>query len=123
MRTLIIVLLLATSINYAIAETAKCTINIWDLNENTKYIITQNFDYKIGDISQRKEFKLPGVDYTCFLYFHDLEIGTSIACEYSADMGHTYFLSDRTSLKEDHVSNNLRFRHKTAHIEIKTKCE
>ena len=123
MRTLIIGLLLAASINYASAETAKCTINIWDLNENTKYIITQNFDYKIGGVSQTKEFKLPGVDYTCFLYFHDLDSGTSIACEYNADIGHTYFSSDRTILKEDHVSNNLRFRHKSAHIEIKTKCK
>ncbi len=120
------VLVFIASSNSSNAGTAKCIIDIWDLSENTTYKVEYNFKFKDdgNNLSQMKEFKLPGSDYTCLLYFHDLNHGTSIACEYDKDLGQTYFLSDRTGSGDEKViNNNLRFRHKSAHIRLDSVCQ
>lgn len=54
---------------------------------------------------------------------HDFVMGdgTMLSCEYKKDMGHTFFQSDRSTLKDENIANHLAFRHKSAQIYIKTK--
>ncbi len=109
--------------NLAWAGSATCNIQIEDVNKATKYSIEHEFIYEPEGRAQRKHFEIPGNDYLCTLMFHELNNGTMLSCEYRNDGGLTFFQSDRTVLKDKDVTNNLSFRHKSAFISIKTKCE
>jgi hypothetical protein len=105
------------------AGTAKCTINIWDLIKDNKYTMNVKFEYGTGDAPSLKKFDTPGNDYECKLVFHKIGYGTMISCAYKKDGGHTFFMSDRTLQKnEDDTANNLTFRHKSSHVQIKSSC-
>lgn len=105
------------------ADTATCKIKIEDVNKGSTYQLEQRFTFKKGGDAQRKYFETPGNDYACTLAFFELEKGTMLSCEYKADMGHTFFQSDRSALSDSIVTNNLSFRHESAFLSLATKCE
>ena len=106
------------------ADSATCKIEIEDVHQGTTYKIEHKFTFKKHGDGQRKHFEVPGNDYACTLAFFELNNGTMLSCEYKKGFpGHTFFQSDRSVLKDKVVTNNLSFRHKTAHIFLETKCE
>jgi len=107
----------------SLADSATCRIGIEDVNKGTSYELQQRFTFKKGGDAQRKHFETPGNDYSCTLAFFELGTGTMVSCEYKRDIGHTFFQSDRSALKDSSGSNNLSFRHGSAFLVIKTKCE
>ncbi len=119
--TLLLVAL--TSLSPAWAGSAACSIRIEDVNKATAYMLTQTFEFRNDGPAQRKHFETPGNDYSCTLAFFELGKGTMLSCEYKEDAGHTFFQSDRSSLDDNAVTNNLSFRHKSAFIVLKTVCK
>lgn len=119
--TLLLVAL--TSSSPAWAGSAACSIRIEDVNKATAYTLTQTFEFNNDGSAQRKHFETPGNDYSCTLAFFELGKGTMLSCEYKEDAGHTFFQSDRSSLDDNAVTNNLSFRHKSAFIVLKTVCK
>ena len=105
------------------ANNAMCTIEIEDVNQGSTYTLEHKFQFEKGGVAQRKVFEVPGNDYVCTLAFFDLNTGTMISCEYKNDIGHTFFQSDRSILHDEIPANNLTFRHKSAFIVVKSKCE
>ncbi len=105
------------------AGSATCIIEIEDVNKASNYALAQTFNFKKDGAGQRKHFELPGNDYNCTLAFFELGKGTMLSCEYKNDMGHTFFQSDRSALKDSSVSNTLSFRHKSAFIVVTTLCK
>jgi len=66
----------------SISDEALCEIDIEDVNSGAKYSIEHKFIFEPNpDRGQRKYFKIPGLNYTCQLYFFDLGIGTMLSCE------------------------------------------
>jgi len=121
-RLLIFIFLLgATSISWA--ETAKCTIEIEDINSGSKYTVEQNFHLKTGTTTQKKHFALPGSQYSCTLAFFDLRSGTMLSCEDNRDMGHSFIQSDRSTLVEGRAKNNLTFRNKDYFFSLSAHCK
>ena len=120
-------LLALTLIDISIADAgvATCVIEIQDVIKGNNYTLEHRFFFEKGHEkgAQRKHFETPGNDYVCTLAFFELKNGTMLSCEYKKDMGWTYFQSDRSVLKDDPVTNNLSFRHKSSQIYIKTRCE
>jgi len=107
----------------ALADLAKCSIQIEDFRSGSTYTMNHNFRFEKGTESvQKKDFEIPGNDYLCTLAFFGMKKGTKVSCEYKYDKGHTFFQSDRSVLHDENMANNLSFRHKSAHISIKTKC-
>ncbi|MDH5180254.1 MAG: hypothetical protein OEZ39_09305 [Gammaproteobacteria bacterium] len=120
---IIIIIGLFLSSSVSIAGSAKCTITIWDLIKDNKYTLEKNFTFGTGDAPQLELFDLPGNDYKCRFIFHKTGDGTMLSCLSKEDKN-TFFMSDRTTLKNENTTiNNLTFRHKKSHIQIKTKCE
>ena len=77
------------------ADTANCKIEIQDVLKGTIYTVEQKFNFEYGaTMGQRKHFDVPGNDYSCTLAFFELHKGTMLSCEYTKDLGHTFFQSD-----------------------------
>lgn len=105
------------------AKVAECTISIDD-NSGSTYTIKHKFFYKKEGRQQSKHFAVPGHDdYSCTLAFWELKNGTMLSCEYKKDMGHTFFQSDRSTLKDENTDNHLSFRHKKLQLYLKTSCK
>jgi len=110
------------------ANIVVCKIEIEDIKNNTTYSIEEKFSFtkpNKGDypVVGRKRFELPGNNYICTFAFFGLKSGTMISCEYKGDLSHTFFASDRSALNDGTLSNNLRFRHGSAFIDLHTICE
>jgi len=110
-----------TSVSWA--ETAKCTIEIEDINSGSKYTVEQIFQFKTGTTAKRKHFALPGSQYSCTLAFFDLHSGTMLSCEDNRDMGHSFVQSDRSTLVEGRAKNNLTFRNKDYFFSLSSSCK
>lgn len=107
----------------SLADTAACRIEIEDVNKGSTYEFQHRFTFQKSGDAQRKHFETPGNDYACTLAFFELGMGTMVSCEYKRDMGQTFFQSDRSALKDASGTNNLAFRHASAFLVVKTKCE
>lgn len=121
MRSLMILVVMAASPVWA--ESATCTIEIEDNDDlYSVYKLEYKFIFESGGPAQRRHFAIPGHDYTCTLAFFDLSSGTMISCEYTVDLGETFFQSDRSVVSETNIKNNLSFRHNGAQIYLTTEC-
>jgi hypothetical protein len=106
----------------ALADTAKCTIEIEDVNAGAKYNVEQNISFNEGSAAQRKHFKLPGSNYSCTLAFFNLDSGTMLSCEFD-ELGHNFVQSDRSVVTEKQATNNLSFRYKASFYSLKSICK
>jgi hypothetical protein len=105
------------------ADTAKCTIEIEDVNGSTKYKVEQPFTFKPGSSwAQRKHFALPGSKFSCTLAFFDFNSGTMLSCDLD-ELGHNFVQSDRSVIDEGHAKNNLSFRYKSSFYFLKSYCK
>ncbi len=104
------------------AGTAKCNIEIEDVNAGTKHTVEQKFAFKSGSDAQRKHFKLPGSDFSCSLAFFDLESGTMLSCQLD-ELGHNFVQSDRSAVDEKLPKNNLSFRYKASFYVLESICK
>ena len=105
------------------ADTAKCTIDIEDVNAGTKYKVEQTFIFKPSSESQRKHFTLPGSSqFSCTLAFFGLKSGTMLSCQYD-ELGHNFVQSDRSVIDEGHQKNNLSFRYKSSFYVLESYCK
>lgn len=105
------------------AATALCKIEIKDVNKASTHRLEYKFTFKKDGDIQRKHFEIPGDEYACTLAISGNQKGTMLSCEYMADMGHTFFQTDRSVLSDRIATNNLAFRHKSAFIVVETRCE
>jgi len=117
----IVFLLMATS-SVALADTAKCTIEIQDVNLGAKYKVEQSFTFKPGSEPQTKHFALPGSNFSCTLSFFDLKSGTMLSCQLD-ELGHHFVQSDRSAIKEGLAKNNLSFRYKSSFYVLESNCK
>lgn len=114
--------LLSAYSSISLANTATCSIEIEDINKGSIYKLEHRFNFEKGDNPQTKYFETPGNDYKCSLIFFGMKNGSALACEYKKDKGRTYFQSDRSTLRDSKITNNLLFRHRSAFLSLKTKC-
>ena len=104
------------------ADTAKCTIEIKDVNLGTKLKVEQSFTLKPGSEAQRKHFALPGSNFSCTLAFFDLKSGTMLSCQLD-ELGHNFVQSDRSAIEERFAKNNLSFRYKSSFYYFESYCK
>ena len=103
------------------SKTATCTVEIWDYEENTKYIVEKLFDYPADPPGEHKYFKIPNSEHTCALGFYNLEMGTNLVC--FLDDSKVYFVkSDRTGIKETAAKNNLIVKFNETNYGLKSSC-
>jgi hypothetical protein len=122
MRNFPLIFMLMAFSTLALADKAKCTIEIEDVNTGTKYNVEQNFSFNQRSAAQRKHFKLPGSNYSCMLAFSNLDSGTMLSCELDK-LGHDFVQSDRSVVSEKQATNNLSFRYKASFYSLKSICK
>ncbi len=122
MTKLTLTFVLTAFSSLTLADAAKCTIEIEDVNAGTKYNVEQKFSFKPGSAAQRKHFMLPGSNYSCTLAFFDLDSGTMLSCQFD-ELGHNFVQSDRSVVNEKQATNNLNFRYKASFYSLKSTCK
>ena len=122
MLKLVLIFLLTAFASLSWADTAKCSIEIEDVNAGTKYNVEQSFAFKPGTEGQRKYFKLPGSKFSCTLVIFDLESGTMLSCQLD-ELGHNFVQSDRSAIDEKLAKNNLSFRYKASFYVLESICK
>lgn len=122
MSKLLFVFLLMAISSIAWADTAKCAIEIQDVNLGTKYKVEQSFTFQPGSEAQRKHFALPGSNFSCTLAFFDLKSGTMLSCQLD-ELGHHFVQSDRSAINEGLAKNNLSFRYKSSFYVLESNCK
>lgn len=122
LRLLVAFLFIALS-SFSLADTAKCTIEVQDVNVGSKVTVEHSFNFKSGSAAQRKHFNLAGSQYSCTLAFFDLNTGTMLSCASQKDLEHTFVQSDRSAIAESTTKNNLSFRDGSAFFTLSTSCK
>lgn len=107
---------------YSWANSAKCTIEIWDYSSNTKYTVEKIFKFPANPPGEHKYFNLPGSTYKCAIGFYNPDIGTNLVCFFN-DSETNFVKSDRTGIKESPAKNNLIFKINEANYGLKSLCK
>ncbi|MCW9058534.1 MAG: hypothetical protein OQL11_06665 [Gammaproteobacteria bacterium] len=104
------------------ADTASCTIEIEDVNSGSKSKVEHSFAFNSGSEAQRKNFVLPGGQFSCTLAFFDPRSGTMLSCKLD-ELGHEFMQSDRSGISEGGAKNNLSFRYKSSFYILQSYCK
>ena len=101
------------------AETlhGECVITIIT---DQKYTLVHQFSYDSDkpNLSQGFNFSIPGLPYSCLHQVHDPSTGTWLRCNYQED----WWLSDRSSLKEEQPKQDLRVQHQGNFFAVQSIC-
>jgi hypothetical protein len=101
-------MLIWTLASLANASTMECYVNVIDGTAEGKTRIT--FKIKETDSGTRRHFTVQDGSYLCNLFVSNRRYGTSLACEYTNNLGRTFFQSDRSAREEPSQYNSLVFR-------------